>query len=101
MDNTGAKLKKQREKRNYSQEYVAEQLHVSPSTVSRIESDASNMKLCIIEEYCKVLGMPIADLFAEDATQQARHTYSITIQIGVERIEDLLKLEKLLHSMEK
>lgn len=101
MDNIGVKLKRKREEKNYSQEYVAEQLHVSHSTVSRVESDASNMKLCIIEEYCKVLGIPMADLFAEDAKQQARHTYSVTIQIGVERIEDLLKLEKLLHSMKK
>lgn len=40
MDNIGAKLKRKREEKNYSQEYVAEQLDVSPSTVSRVESDA-------------------------------------------------------------
>ncbi len=100
MDNIGAKLKRQREERNYSQEYVAEQLNVSPSTVSRIESDASNMKLRIIEEYCKVLGMPIVDLFAEDA-KHTTYTYSVTLQIGVQRIEELQKLEKILLSMQK
>lgn len=100
MDNIGAKLKRKREEKNYSQEYVAEQLDVSPSTVSRVESDAGNVKPCIIEKYCKVLEMSIAELFAGDASPTA-YTYSVTIQIGVQRIEELQKLEKVLVSMQK
>ena len=61
MDNIGAKLKRKREEKNYSQEYVAEQLDVSPSTVSRVESDAGNVKLCPIKKNCKELEKKIAE----------------------------------------
>lgn len=100
MDNIGVRLKRKREEKSFSQEYVAEQLNVSTSTVSRVESDAGNVKLCIIEKYCKVLDMSIAELFAEDA-KSATYTFSVTLQIGVQRIEELQKLEKVLISMQK
>lgn len=93
MDNIGAKLKRKREEKNYSQEYVAEQLDVSPSTVSRVESDAGNVKLCIIEKYCKVLEMSIAELFAGDASPTA-YTYSVTIQIGYNALKSYKNWKK-------
>ena len=101
MDKIGAKLKRKREEMNYSQEYVAVQLRVSNSTISRAESNAGNVKLYVIEEYCKVLGISIADLFADDAKQQTHRTYSVGFQIEVGSIEELQKIEKLFLSMQK
>ena len=55
MNKVGVKLKKERERKNYSQEYVAERMGVSTSTISRIESNCRNVKMGQIEDYCTIL----------------------------------------------
>lgn len=44
MKTISQKLRKLRDAKGYSQEYVAENMGVSPSTVSRIETDCSSEK---------------------------------------------------------
>lgn len=67
MKKIGAKLKKIRELKGYSQEYVAECLHVSSSTISRMETNFEAVKFGQIVSYCSILDITIEDLFAQDA----------------------------------
>ncbi len=53
--NIGYKIRKLREIRNYTQEYMAEQLKISQNAYSRIEREEANPSLTRINEICKIL----------------------------------------------
>lgn len=99
MDKLGVKLKKERERMNFSQEYVAEQMRVSTSTISRIESNSRNVKMGQIEEYCAILGISVEQLFASDANPLQR-TYSLNFEIKVSSMEELGKIAKFISSFD-
>lgn len=84
MEKTGAILKKAREKKGYSQEYVAEILRVSSSTISRMESNCNNMKLGLIHAYCKLLEIPFESLFAHDANQSRQELSPVSVSINIQ-----------------
>lgn len=67
MKNIGARLRKLREMRGLSQEYIADCLNVSTSTVSRLESNCMTARLEHISDYCEILGISMETLFAENA----------------------------------
>lgn len=71
MKDIGARLKKMREMRGLLQEYIADCLNVSSSTISRMESNCMTAKLENICDYCKILGISIETLFADDAKHNA------------------------------
>jgi len=50
-------LKSERLKRNYTQEYIADKLGVSPSRVSRWETGRTEMKVSEMERYAAVIGI--------------------------------------------
>ena len=58
----GNKIKKIRELKNFTQEYMAEQLHVSQSTYSRFEKDDSDITISQLESISKILDVKIEDL---------------------------------------
>lgn len=58
----GSKIKKIRELKNFTQEYMAEQLHISQSTYSRFEKDDSDITLSQLENISKILDVKIEDL---------------------------------------
>ena len=60
MNNVGLNIRKSREKRGFSQEYVAEQLGINQSTYGKLERDVSNITLGRL--------FKIADVLEEDIT---------------------------------
>jgi transcriptional regulator with XRE-family HTH domain len=62
----GRKLRKVRELKSYSQEYVAHELDISPRHYSRLESGQLDMKLAFIEQTCKLLEIEPIQLFGFD-----------------------------------
>lgn len=97
MNKLGVKLKKERERKNYSQEYVAERMGVSTSTISRIESNCRNVKMGQIEDYCAVLDISVEQLFASDANPLQK-MYSLNFEIKVSSMEELGKIYNFLSS---
>lgn len=82
MENIGYKLKKIRELKSYSQEYIADRLNVSPSTISRIENHAKSVRLGLILEYCKVLEVAIEDILSNNESKKTNSLmYSLNINI--------------------
>ncbi|MCS6824926.1 MAG: helix-turn-helix domain-containing protein [Cytophagaceae bacterium] len=60
--NIGEKIKRIRELKNYTQEYMAEQLQISQSQYSRLESGESDLLYSRLEQIAKVLEMTISDI---------------------------------------
>ena len=60
MNNIGFNIRKSREKRGFSQEYVAEKLGINQSTYGKLERDMSNISLDRL--------FKIADVLEEDVT---------------------------------
>lgn len=69
MEDIGYKLKRVRELKCYSQEYVAGCLHVSPSTISRIENHVKSVRLELILNYCNVLDVQFEDMLSNDESK--------------------------------
>lgn len=63
-------LRKQREQLNYSQDYVAHQLGVSTSSVSRWETGQSEPLMSKLKQYSKLLGLKDTDLYAILASEE-------------------------------
>ncbi len=62
MIEIGTKIKKVRELRNYTQDYMAERLNVSQSTYARFEKDDSDLTISKIEKIAEILEVKIEDL---------------------------------------
>lgn len=62
----GTKIKKVRELRNYTQEYMAQKLEVSQSSYSRYEKDEGDLSLSELEKISEILGMKVEDLICFD-----------------------------------
>lgn len=62
-----AELKAAREQKGYSQEYVADCLGVSSSTISRWEQGTSGILLAQAQQYAKLLELNLGELLASDA----------------------------------
>ena len=58
----GEKIKKVRELKNYTQEYMAEQLQISQSQYSRIESGESDLLYSRLEQIAKILETSISEI---------------------------------------
>lgn len=58
----GTKIKKIRELRNYTQEYMAQMLEVSQSTYARYEKDDGDLTVSKLEKISEILDVKIEDL---------------------------------------
>lgn len=76
-------LKEKRELKGYSQEYVAEKMQVSTSTISRWESRSVDMTLGQLHAYALVLEMDAYDLFAAYAKMNRQKLMPI-VQVEIE-----------------
>jgi transcriptional regulator with XRE-family HTH domain len=113
MQTIGNKIKKLRELRNFTQQYVAERLGVSQPTYSTIESGELDITLSRLDEISKILGMRIEDVMAFDEkmvfNQQNNHNnygFIMTQHLSNDkRIEDLqqevILLKERLSSLER
>jgi transcriptional regulator with XRE-family HTH domain len=89
----GTKIKKVRELKNYTQEYMAQRLNVSQSTYSRYEKEDNDITVALLNEISEIFGMKIEDLLSFDekvvfnnyASNQANQAYIINVISEKER----------------
>lgn len=62
MDQISIKIRRLREFRNYSQDYLAESLNVSQQTYSRLERQASKMTLQRLQKIAEILECDLTKL---------------------------------------
>lgn len=107
----GSKIKKVRELRNYTQEYMADKLNVSQSTYSRFEKDDTDITISQLNKIAEVLDVKINDLISfndkyvfnnygeikenqygniqNNFPIEMKNLYEKTIQLLEEKIKDL------------
>lgn len=84
MENIGILLKQFRERKNLSQECVADSLRVSSSTISRIESGKTNVAYSAVLKYCEFLQVKLSDLLAPNAAANPKGISINNINLNVE-----------------
>lgn len=89
MKKISQKLKRIREAKGYSQEYIAETMGVSTSTISRIEADCSTAKIEQLQTYCEILNTTLSELFACDARKTKQRKLLLSISLDVDSKDDL------------
>ncbi len=62
----GNKIKKWREIRNFSQEYMASKLDMSQANYSRIETDQIDIQLNVLQKITQILDVTIEDILRFD-----------------------------------
>ncbi len=106
MVQIGTKIKKIRELKNLTQEYMADQLNVSQSTYSRFEKEDSDLTLSQIQKVADILEVKPEDLlnFNEQvvinnySSNQANQAYSIINNVSPAEKE---LYEKYIATLEK
>lgn len=112
----GTKIKKIRELRNYTQEYMAQMLEVSQSTYARYEKDDGDLTVSKLEKISEILEVKIEDLinftdkyvFNNYDVKQANQGYYIVNQFSenekklyedkIKLLEEKINLLQLLNS---
>jgi transcriptional regulator with XRE-family HTH domain len=69
MMKVGTKIKKLRELKNYTQEYMAQALSLSPNGYGKIERDEVDVTLGRLEDIAKILEIDIFQILAFDEKQ--------------------------------
>lgn len=58
----GTKIKKIRELKNFSQEYMARQMHVSQATYSRFEKEGAEISITQLDQIARILDVKLEEL---------------------------------------
>jgi transcriptional regulator with XRE-family HTH domain len=62
----GSKIKKMRELRNFTQDFVAESIGISQASYSEIETDKTDVSLSRLSQIAEVLGVSTSDIISFD-----------------------------------
>ncbi len=65
--NTFSKIKKHRELKNYTQEYMADRLNISQNTYSKIETGGIKLTVDRLKQISEILETPIEELLSADS----------------------------------
>lgn len=88
MENIGTMLRKQRELKGFSQEYVAGLVDISASVISKIETGKTKAKFDVIAKICKALDMKWYDLLSPEE-RCSKEDYRINLNINVSSPQQL------------
>ena len=66
MKNIGQKVRRIREEKQWTQEFIANKLEISQNTYSKIESWSIKLTIDRISELSKILDVPIEDMLSDD-----------------------------------
>src|SRR5688572_14898586 len=109
MSHIADNIKKMRELRNFTQEYMASQLNITQAGYSKIESGTTDITFSKIEEIAQIISVTPTDLVAFDSQKyfnsfnnvEGSNNGSVIIEMRTDEIKKLyddkvLLLEKLL-----
>lgn len=89
----GAIIRKFRENRNYTQEYVATQMGISQNAYSKIENNYTQLTVKHIKQLSKILEVSILDLLKDDFEIHGSHS-NVHMQ-SVSKDDILMMLDNL------
>ncbi len=89
----GKTIRKFREYRNYSQEYVARKMGISQNAYSKIENNITQLTVNHVKNISQILEVPVIDLLRDDfeihapASIQAENISKEALQMAVGNIQ--------------
>lgn len=90
----GSRIKRLREDRRYSQEYMAEMLNITQAAYSKLESDHTNLHVDRLKEIAKLLAVTEADLLSGDTDIFDQPASAQAYQNNIEFLEKTVELLK-------
>lgn len=90
----GRKIKKLRELKNYTQEYMATNLQISQNTYSRIENENVKISTDRLKEIASILEVPSEYLISEDRPLLTFNTSNNTIEKFYGQVETINEEKK-------
>lgn len=90
----GRKIKKLRELKNYTQEYMANQLNISQNSYSRIESENVKVTAERLKAIAQLLEVPSEYLISDDRPLLTFNTSNNTIEKFYGHVENLSEQQK-------
>lgn len=90
----GRKIKKLRELKNYTQEYMATNLQISQNTYSRIENENVKISTDRLKEIASILEVPSEYLISEDRPLLTFNTSNNTIEKFYGQVENVNEEKK-------
>lgn len=88
----GAKIKRLRQKRGFTQEQFAEKIDIATRTLSGIETGENFVTADTLEKFLKVLDISISELFAFDHIKPQEELVSEIIE-DIKNLKDRNKIE--------
>lgn len=98
MNNMGQIIMLKRKKLRYTQELMAERLHITPATYSRYENGQIQIPHKRLESICDILGLNIGELFNEPETVKEPETEYIT---NFDPYKEIIRLQNELITLQK
>jgi transcriptional regulator with XRE-family HTH domain len=95
----GEKIKKLREFRNFTQEYVAKMLNMTQAGYSRIERDEVDLNLSRLEQIASLLNVSIDDVLGFDSRKLSFNTNAKDHCIVYQHQQGLADSEKKLYEL--
>lgn len=101
----GKRLKEAREKENFTQEYVAEQVGISSVYLSKIENGRVHPTIELLNQLCIATKTELGNLFANSSSESASYQTEVIVSlfrslspkvkpIAVELMESLNRIDK-------
>lgn len=82
MNEVGTKIRKLRELKDYTQEYMASSLGITQSTYAKIEKNETPISLSRLDEIAKVLEIDPLNILTFDKEQVINNNYYAKVQYG-------------------
>lgn len=104
MLTVGQKIRKMRELRNYTQEFMAQELNMSPQGYSKIERDEVEVNYSKLEKIAEVLKINILNLLSFDEKQifnvKVNHNHQLYNGSNINNPEDKSLYDKIIINLE-
>lgn len=105
MKKVSQKIKFWREQRNYTQEYLAQELGISQEHYSRLEAGQGDIKLSRLEKIAELLDVPLYELFDSSEKVIIKQQYNKQNGVGVimhqQNMNDTPLYEQTIQSLQK
>lgn len=95
------RIRKYRNEKNYTQEFMAHQLNINQNTYSIIESGKTKIKAEMLEKIAEILELPLINLLENKKKESSPPLKNSNINIGGESEEKLLQERLLWRALDK
>lgn len=101
MEKIGEKLRNLRQIKGYKQQFIAESIGVSLSTVSRMENEPSKVKFELFKRIAEFYGLELRNIFSDTESECQEVLSKIVFQVSVPTSYSSQMLFRIAKDLEK